>query len=228
MQHRGVIVILLVGVAIAYGIYRLVPHANVSAIRRDAETSTPVSVEKISDPNSRGSAGGTAAMTSAPTGETSKALIANATLPSTPASKDLFTNMFSHSGAKGNAAPNAQEIMHEKFEAEPVDPNWSANVEPSIKDQFDNHPSSQTVDIVSIECRSTICEILAAAKSPAQSQQASEQVQETIYTSPRQSWWTAYGLVDVVTAMTLGDDGRMLVVTYFTKNPVKRQAPIQY
>ena len=185
MQHRGVILVVLVGAAIAY-------------------ESTPMA-------------------------ETAARPISNAPLQSSPPSKQLFSGLFSKAaGTSAHSSRSVAEIMHEKFEAEPVDPSWSANIEANAKDFFDKQPSSQTSDTVSIECRSTICEILAVAKSRAMSAQASEQLQKTIYTSPRQSWWTAYGLVDIVTAMTLSDDGLTLVATYFTKNPVKSLPPIQY
>ncbi len=141
--------------------------------------------------------------------------------------KEMFGSMFKPGAT---AAPSEAAIMHAKFESEPVDASWSANVEANARGYFDAQPSAATAN-VSMQCRSTMCEVLMVGNATGDvslAQQQWEQWQRTVYMSPKQSWWTAFGLKDTVTNVSYGPDGQIKAVSYFTKNPITKQASIKY
>lgn len=137
-----------------------------------------------------------------------------------PTSKDLFAALLSGT-AEADEKPSVVQMMHRRFEAERVDPSWSANVEVEAKGFFDGQPSAKNIEIVTMECHTSICEVLSAGTSADTSGQVAEQWQDTVYTSPRQSWWGGNGLKDITMAMTTSEDGRMLFATYLTTSALK-------
>jgi hypothetical protein len=72
---------------------------------------------------------------------------------------------------------------------------------------------------VNVECRSSTCEILSAAKSAQEAEQAAEDWQAAVYSSPEQSWWSAFGLQDMVVTVQSDANGRVLFATYLSTQP---------
>jgi hypothetical protein len=83
---------------------------------------------------------------------------------------------------------------------------------------------SAKVELVSIECRTTICQILGVSPSADGSPQSVDEFQNQIFGMTSQSWWQAYNLTEVTTIVSVGDDGRAVLVGYVTKWPLPKQS----
>jgi hypothetical protein len=129
--------------------------------------------------------------------------------------------------AADHALPNPAQYMRQKFDAEPVDPSWSANVEANAKEYFSSQRSAQLVQ-TDMECHTTICQVLMAGNSPGTASESVEQYQKTVAMSATQGWWKDNGLTDATTIMGFGPDGSPIAVSYLTKKPLQVQPPIQY
>jgi hypothetical protein len=236
---KGALLVVVAGAA-ALGVYSTfsgpgVPagHPEIPGGNENAPTVVQTTSSSVSDQASHrnvNSKGPDAASTDRPGPPVS----ASATSPhhdKAPPTEDLFGAVFAPIAGSGeHAIPSEAGAMHAKFQSEPVDANWSANVEANATNFFASQPSAGTAN-VSMECHSTICQVLMvgdSAGNDTMTQQQWEQWQRTVYMSPRQDWWSQYGLVDTVTNMTVEADGQIKAVTYFTKNPVTSQSPIKY
>jgi hypothetical protein len=140
---------------------------------------------------------------------------------------ESVASLFTTSGPAEHSTPSPATFMRAKFDAEPVDESWSPNVEATEREYFDSQPSAHLVN-VSIECHQTICQVLMTAISAENASDAIEQYQKTVYSSPMQSWWATYGLVDMATTIGMGSDGRAIGVSYLTKNRILTQPSIRY
>lgn len=64
-----------------------------------------------------------------------------------------------HSGFVDKTVPSLPD-EHEKVEAEEVDPAWAEQIEAHIYSFVSSHPSSPSIQLVSLVCRTTRCEIV--------------------------------------------------------------------
>ncbi|HEY6986637.1 MAG TPA: hypothetical protein VH375_11185, partial [Rhodanobacteraceae bacterium] len=77
------------------------------------------------------------------------------------------------------------------------------------------------VDLIHVECRQSLCQILAADDDMAgqtERAQSSQEWQQAITTLPQQPWWTELGFVDLVTAVDNDEaSGYVLYQTYLRR-----------
>jgi hypothetical protein len=133
----------------------------------------------------------------------------------------LFGKMFEEP-QDGSSPPLFQKI-HKVFASEAVDPVWGSQVESELQATMTKPDVSAKVELVSIECHTSICQILGVSPSADGSSQSVDKFQNQIFGMKSQSWWQAYNLTEVTTIVSVGDDGRAVLVGYVTKLPFAKQ-----
>ncbi len=113
------------------------------------------------------------------------------------------------------------------FDQEASDPEWSAptaqQIEASLNAWLDGLPDDvrDDVDLIHVECRQTLCQILAADADMAGQNaraQSSQEWQQAITTLPQQPWWSGLGFIDLVTAVDNDEaSGYVLYQTYLRR-----------
>jgi hypothetical protein len=78
--------------------------------------------------------------------------------------------------------------LHAKFAAEPKEPNWAYKMEEVLGGFIKGPRTDVAFDIVSIECRKTMCEILAFGNTP----NAQERWQSIGAEMAQQEWWSGF------------------------------------
>ena len=82
----------------------------------------------------------------------------------------------------------------------------------------------QHVEIIHVECRVTLCQILAADNdlgTQNERAQASQEWQQAIATLPQQPWWHELGFVDLVTAVNSDEESGFLLYQTYLRREVK-------
>lgn len=151
---------------------------------------------------------------------------------------DLLADMIAHEEAAtdGDHLPNTSAQTLKKFDQESADANWSANAEQHIEstlgDWLDALPEDAQphIALIHVECRATLCQVLAADNDPTTSGDratAGHEWQTAIGTLPQQPWWRELGFVDLNTQVKPSDD-YVLYMSYLlreTKAPPPADAP---
>jgi hypothetical protein len=114
------------------------------------------------------------------------------------------------------------------FDEEEADPKWSApttqQIEATLHQWLDTLPEDvrDHVDVIHVECRLTLCQILAAENEITAPDEQSAPTQEwlqAIDTLPHQPWWSELGFVDFSTAVNrMEADGYFLYQTYLRRD----------
>ena len=135
----------------------------------------------------------------------------------------------SESAAAGGDAPiDPGQQAWKTFDKEDTDPQWSQASAQQIEATLDQWLAAlpdevkEHIDVVHVECRLTLCQILAADNDNAtQSEraQSGQEWQQAIATLPQQPWWQEFGFVDLVTMVTGNEeDGYTLYQTYLRRD----------
>ena len=108
-------------------------------------------------------------------------------------------------------APGQAGELHQKLTREAVDPTWSTGVEPLIRDYLANHLDSHEIQVQSVECRSTLCEvqlITPHATTP----------WPNLADMSSQPWWSTYDLTGepFIVAMRF-NDSRPVLLAYVSR-----------
>ena len=133
----------------------------------------------------------------------------------------LFGKMFEE--PQDGSSPPPFQTIHKAFASEAVDPVWASQVESELQATMTKPDVSAKVELVSIECHTSICQILGVSPSADDSPQSVEEFQNQIFGMKSQSWWQAYNLTEVTTIVSVGDDGRAVLAGYVTKWPLPKQ-----
>lgn len=108
------------------------------------------------------------------------------------------------------------EKWHQQFLHDTRDPNWSSMAQAQVESSFYVSMSS-TIEIVSVQCASSVCEIQAASNSAQVSDTAASEWQSTLSKMARESWWQSYGFDSQNYAQSIASDGRAVFVSYFNR-----------
>jgi hypothetical protein len=111
---------------------------------------------------------------------------------------------------------------HKTFADEPIDPTLSSNVEPQMQEAMNKAPGAESYEIVSMACRESTCEILAASRTPELGGQANDQFQMMIGGMTREPWWSTYGFTDSSYTVWSAPDGRAVMAAYMSKKKLPR------
>ena len=130
------------------------------------------------------------------------------------------------------AKPLVQTLK--KFDQETADANWSANAEQHIEASLGEWIGALPEDaqahlaLIHVECRETLCQVLAADNDP-ESQSArstaGQEWQQAIGSLTKQPWWHALGFVDISTEVS-GADDHTLYASYLLRE-LKPGAPAE-
>jgi hypothetical protein len=128
----------------------------------------------------------------------------------------------------GDALVNPAQQAWKAFDKEEADPQWSEASAQQIEATLDQWLAAlpdevkQHIDVVHVECRLTLCQILAAdndSATQAERAQSGQEWQQAIATLPQQPWWQEFGFVDLVTMVAGNDEnGYVLYQTYLRRD----------
>jgi len=139
---------------------------------------------------------------------------------------DLLADWLARQESEGADDPNKSDPILGKFDGEKTegDPDWSASakqhIEATLNEWLANLPDEihEHVQLISVECRETMCQILAADNDPetqATRGEHSQEWQQAISLLPQQPWWGELGFADLRTSMITNDEqGYLLYQTY--------------
>jgi type IV secretory pathway VirB10-like protein len=136
---------------------------------------------------------------------------------------DLLADWLGRQEAEGeDNAEKGGDPMLGKFDGEKAegDPDWSAkakqSIEATLNEWLANLPDEihDHVALISVECRETMCQILAADNDPATQVTRGESAQEwqqAIGSLTQQPWWNELGFADLHSSMITNDDHTYLL-----------------
>ena len=140
---------------------------------------------------------------------------------------DLLADLIARQEAAANeneaAAGTAQ--TWQTFDKEQGDPAWSEPTTEQIEAALDQWLAALPEEIqahiavVHIECRATLCQILAAdndIETQNERAQAGQEWQQAIASLPSQAWWNELGFVDLSTQVVTTDENT-LYMTYLRR-----------
>lgn len=128
-------------------------------------------------------------------------------------------------GDNAEIPPSMKELK--AFDQESSDPDWSGPTEQQIEATLDQWLAAlpddvhDHIEVIHVECRETLCQILAADSDPASQNeraQSSQEWQQAVATLPQQPWWSEFGFVDLTNAVNNDEaDGYVLYQTYLRR-----------
>jgi hypothetical protein len=136
---------------------------------------------------------------------------------------DLLADWLGRQEAEGaDNAEKAGDPILGKFDGEKAegDPDWSAkakqSIEATLNEWLANLPDEihDHVALISVECRETMCQILAADNDPETQVTRGESAQEwqqAIGSLTQQPWWNELGFADLHSSMITNDDHTYLL-----------------
>jgi hypothetical protein len=151
---------------------------------------------------------------------------------------DLIADMIARAEASsdGDHLPNAVVQTLKKFDQESADANWSDNAQQKVEAALDAWIGALPDDaqahlaLIHVECRETLCQVLAADNDPGSADERSKaghEWQQAIGSLPQQPWWHELGFVDFNTEVSSADE-HTLYMSYLlreTKAPPAPDAP---
>ncbi|MGH8172878.1 MAG: hypothetical protein ACREPX_07000 [Rhodanobacteraceae bacterium] len=128
--------------------------------------------------------------------------------------------------------PNVTGQTWKKFDQEQADPEWSEPTAQQIEQTLDQWIAGLPeevrahIAVIHVECRATLCQILAADNdidTQNERAQAGQEWQQAIASLHAQAWWNELGFVDASTQVT-ANEGHTLYMTYLLRE-VKPPSP---
>ena len=126
---------------------------------------------------------------------------------------DLLADLIARQEAATDESgvPNVTAQTWKKFDQEQADPEWSEPTTQQIEQTLDQWIAGLPDDVrdhiavIHVECRATLCQILAADNdidTQNERAQAGQEWQQAIASLPGQPWWNELGFVDASTQVT--------------------------
>ncbi len=151
----------------------------------------------------------------------SKANEANlAAVPNRPAAELLEGTFVSLADSvkdkKVNAFANPLAGWHQQFVKDTPDAVWS----PMAQSQAESYLASKLgpeIELISVRCGSTVCEVQGASTSAQGSEKAANDWQANMSAMSGESWWPTFGFAVPNSAIWSAPDGRALFVSYLTR-----------
>ena len=151
---------------------------------------------------------------------------------------DLLADMIARQEtvSESDHLPNTAAQTLKKFDQESADANWSESAEQHIESTLDAWIGALPEDaqahlaLVHVECRASLCEVLAADNDPAsqsERSQAGQEWQQAIGSLAQQPWWRELGFVDQMTQVS-GAEDHTLYMSFLlreVKTPPATEAP---
>ena len=148
---------------------------------------------------------------------------------------DLLADLIARQEAATDESglPNVTAQTWKKFDQEQADPEWSEPTTQQIEQTLDQWIAGlpdevrEHIAVIHVECRATLCQILAAdndGDTRNERAQAGQEWQQAIASLPGQTWWNELGFVDANTQVTPAHEGLTLYMTYLLRE-VKPPSP---
>jgi hypothetical protein len=133
--------------------------------------------------------------------------------PPVPAAKLLsdFIN-----GNRDSVFVDSMTQGHDATQAEQIDPAWSPSANQQLRDyiaqQFGDRFETPVID-----CRTDICELMAAGRVGGSMSDDSMDFQRAMSTMHKQAWWSMIGFDQQWMSVSTSPDGRPLFILYITR-----------
>lgn len=130
---------------------------------------------------------------------------------------------------EGGESPQTMQALR-TFDQEEADPDWSGptaqQIEATLDAWIEALPDDvrDHIEIIHVECRLTLCQILAAADDLAaqnQRAQSSQEWQQAVATLPQQPWWQEFGFVDLMNAIDSDEASGYVLYQSYLRREVK-------
>jgi hypothetical protein len=130
---------------------------------------------------------------------------------------------------EGGESPQTEQVLR-TFDQEEADPAWSGPTAQQIEATLDAWIAALPDDvrdhiaIIHVECRLTLCQILAADDDLAaqnQRAQSSQEWQQAVATLPQQPWWQEFGFVDLMNAIDSDEASGYVLYQSYLRREVK-------
>jgi hypothetical protein len=140
---------------------------------------------------------------------------------------DLFADLLTKQDTESdeNKLPNPARDLWKRFDKETQDADWAAaaakHLQDTLEEWIDALPeeAGDHVVLVHVECRATLCQVLAADNDIAGQgarAEVSQEWQQVIAGLRNQSWWGESGFTDMTTQVT-SSEGYVLYTTYLLR-----------
>lgn len=144
---------------------------------------------------------------------------------------DLFADLLAKQEAEPekDRLPDAARELWKRFDQEKPDESWSAAATPKLQESLDGwigdlpEGAGDHVALVHLECRASLCQILAADNDLAGQATRAEggrEWQQAVAGLRDQSWWNESGFTDMTTQVVT-EDGYVLYTTYLLRGSGK-------
>lgn len=151
-----------------------------------------------------------------------------ATPPADPdRAADLFADLLAEQEAESekDRLPNTARDLWKRFDQEKPDEEWSGAATPKLQDSLDQwvgelpEGTSDHIALVHVECRASLCQVLAAdndLSGQGARAQSGQEWQQAIAGLRNQPWWSESGFTDMTTQVVT-TDGYVLYTTYLLR-----------
>ncbi|WP_152599871.1 hypothetical protein [Noviluteimonas dokdonensis] len=106
---------------------------------------------------------------------------------------------------------------HAVFAAEKRDAEWADIVEPRLREYFARQRNARAFEIVGLECRSTMCEVLAANRDPRTAPFDVDDWQNVLFAMHAEPWYRPAQLREPSIAIVDSPDHRALFITHLIR-----------
>jgi len=107
--------------------------------------------------------------------------------------------------------------VHAVFAAEKRDDTWADYVEAKLRDYFARQRGVGKIAIVSLACRSTMCEVLAVVRPPNGAPADEVRWQEIVFALKRERWYASSEIREPSMEFGTTGDGRHAILTYLLR-----------
>jgi hypothetical protein len=149
-----------------------------------------------------------------PRPNTAQSASASASAPPEPPEALMATYM-REDGPTSAMMPSRQ--YHAAFGAEKRDDGWADFVEAKLREYFARQRDTGHFAIVSLGCRSTLCEVLVVNRSPEATPGDVTRWQEIVFGLKHERWYPSAGIAEPSMEFGSSQDGRAMIVTYLLR-----------
>jgi hypothetical protein len=136
--------------------------------------------------------------------------------PATSLFLEQFASLHAIAGSTDEYLTSPLEKWHQQFLQDTRDAYWSSMAQAQVESSLSMSMGS-TLELVSVQCASSVCEIQVASNSAQVSEKAASDWQSTLSKMASESWWQSYGFDSQNYAQSIASDGRAIFVSYFNR-----------
>lgn len=119
--------------------------------------------------------------------------------------------------AESGATTSLGRDHHIAFESEPRDASWADFVEPRLRFYLAGQQGSSNFNVTSLQCRSSMCEVLAVNRSSQGTENDTDRWQSIIFSMKRERWFAEAQIQEPMMEFGIVDNGRVAILTYLIR-----------